>query len=309
MTADKRQDRAAFRFRTTGSQVAIELAPDTPDELEVLMDGAPARVVSRSAGRVIVGIPRAGLAGNSVASDESVSHTLELRYRVPIRFAMITRHALTPPQMIGMTALSEACWHVVLPGDKHVIRSPAQMTAASQWQWLGGFWGRGPTQSQSDLEEWVGAASQLGPSAANSQYLYTGLAPVSTIALLTAPRWLLVLAASAAALSVALAGIYLPVFRRRWVLGVVACAVAAVALVFPVPALLVAQASLLGVVLAVVAAVSARLLAQPSPWRVILPAGGPPRHVTPRSDSAVVTPILATGSTAPTISIRVPSAE
>jgi hypothetical protein len=159
------------------------------------------------------------------------------------------------------------------------------------------------------METWVGAARQLGPSATQQQYLYTGLAPVSTIALLTAPRWLIVLIASTGALSLALAGIYLPVLRRRWVLGLVACVVAVTAVVFPVPALLLAQASLLGVVLAVLAIGSTHLLVRPSPWRVVMPASGSPRHAGGRSDSAVVTPVLAAGSTAPTVSLRVPASE
>jgi hypothetical protein len=132
---------------------------------------------------------------------------------------------------------------------------------------------------------------------------------VSTIALVTAPRWLIVLAASTGVLSLALAGIYLPVLRRLWVLGVVACVVAGLALIFPVPALLVGQASLLGVVVAALAIALARLLAQPAAWRVTLPGSTAPRHATPRPDSAVVTPVLAAGSTAPTVSLRVPSSE
>jgi hypothetical protein len=309
MSSEARQDRAAFLFRTAGSRVAVELAPQTPDEIEVLMDGSPARVMSRTSGRLVVDVPQASIQGDLANASEPASHTLELRYRTPIRFALVTRHAITPPQMIGNTTLSQACWHVVLPEDKHVIRAPDQMIAASHWQWLGGFWGRGTTRSQSDLEKWVGAASQLAPSAAQNQYLYTGLAPMATIAPLTAPRWLIVLAASAAVLSLALACVYLPVLRWRWVLAAIACVVAGLAILFPVPALLVAQASLLGVVLAAVAVASARLLAQPTPWRVNLPASTSPRQAASRSDSAVLTPVAAAGSTAPTISLRAPGSE
>jgi hypothetical protein len=308
MSTDARQDRAAFQFRTAGWRVAVELAPQTPDEIEVLLDGSPARVLSRSAGRLLVEVPQATPRDVATVS-EPASHTLELRYRTPIQFALVTRHAITPPQLIGRTALSEACWHVVLPSDKHVIRSPDQMTAASQWQWLGGFWGRGPTRSQSDLEKWVGATSQLEPSTAQNQYLYTGLSPVATIALVTTPRWLIVLAASAAVLSLALAGLYLPVLNWRWLLGAGVCVIAVLTMLFPVPALLVAQAALLGVALAVAAAASRRLLAQPTPWRVNLPASTSPRHAASRSDSAVLTPVVAAGSTAPTISLRAPGSD
>ena len=101
-------------------------------------------------------------------------------------------------------------WQIVLPGDEHVIDSPAQLTSASQWQWLGSFWGRRPVKSQAELEEWVGASEQMAPTDAQNQYLFTGLLPVSTIELVTGPRWLIVLAASAAVLALVIAWLYVP---------------------------------------------------------------------------------------------------
>ena len=49
------QDRAAFRLRTSNSQATVELPPDAPPgEVEVLVDGQPAEVSSRAAGRIVV---------------------------------------------------------------------------------------------------------------------------------------------------------------------------------------------------------------------------------------------------------------
>jgi hypothetical protein len=309
MSKDMRQDRAAFRFRTTSPQVTVELAPHTPEVLDVRLDGEPASVLSRGAGRVVVRVSQKPREEDTNNDATDVPHTLELRYRIPMRFALVTRHALTPPQMVGLTALCETYWHVVLPGDKHVIRSPDQMATASRWQWLNGFWGREPTRTQAELERWAAASTQISPSAAHNQYLYAGVAPVSTIGLVTAPRWLIVLSASAGVLSLVLSCIYFPIMRRRWVLGALGCALAVLAVVFPAPALLLAQASLLGVVSSALAVVLARLVARPSPWRVIVPTSGSARPAASRPDSAGRAPAATAGSTSPTLSLRLPNPE
>ena len=206
VSGDLRQERAAFRFRTAGSQVAVELAPQTPEALEVMLNGERAQVLAREPGRVVVAVTQpTAEADTTLGNETTTAHTLELRYRLPIRTALVTRHVVTPHQMVGSTALAESYWQVVLPADTHLIRSPAQLTAASVWQWLGTFWGRRPTRSQQELEEWSGAEMQSaemqsGPPQSLNEYLFTGLAPVSTMQFVTAPRWLIVLVASAAVL-------------------------------------------------------------------------------------------------------------
>jgi hypothetical protein len=306
-----RQDRAAFRFRTTGSQVTVELAPQTyPAEIEVLLDGRPPEVISRDGGRIVVKLDAAedGIE-NGADRELPAPRTLELRYRQPTRSAFVARRRLTPPQIVGTTALSETYWQIVLSGDRHVLRSPSQMTSASQWQWLGSFLGRQATKSQPELEAWVGASPQLAPTAAQNEYLYTGLAPVSSIELVTAPRWLIVLAASAFVLAIGLAWIYAPILRRGWILLVVGGVLAGLAVSFPTPALLLAQASVLGVVLTTLALLMSRLATRPARWSIVVSGGSSLRQTTPRSESMVMLPTAATASTAPTISLQVPDSE
>jgi hypothetical protein len=296
-----RQDRAAFRLRTTGSQVTVELPPQIPSaEIEVLLDGRAAEVISRDGGRIVARLPRAA---NQAAfrSADPAPHTLELRYRRPSRGSLITRHGLTPPQVVGTTALSGLYWQIVLPGDQHVVRSPNQMTSASQWQWLGSFWGRRPIRSQAELEEWVGASTQLPATGMQNEYLFTSLAPLSSIELVTAPRWLVVLVSSAVALLLVLAWIYLPVLQRRQIAVAVAVVLAGLAVTFPVPALLLAQASILGIVLAGVATLVSRLVSRPTRWPVVLSGGSSLRQPTPRVASIVMPPVAAGASTMPTI--------
>ena len=120
VSGDLRQERAAFRFRTAGSQVAVELAPQTPEALEVMLDGERAQVLAREPGRVVVVVSQPPAeADKTLGNETTTAHTLELRYRIPIRTAIVTRHVVTPHQMVGSTALAESYWQVVLPADTH----------------------------------------------------------------------------------------------------------------------------------------------------------------------------------------------
>ncbi len=306
LSNDVVQDRAAFRLRTTGSQATVELPPDkAAGEIEVLVDRRPAEVLSRAPGRIVV---RLGPAGGGTANETTpatVAHTLELRSRQPYRHRVLTRHRLTPPQIDGSTALSQVYWHIVLPSDEHVIDAPTQLASASQWQWLGSFWGRHPVKSQADLEEWVGASEQLAPADAQNQYLFTGLLPVATIELATGPRWLIVLAASAAVLALVVAWLYVPAARRTWILVAVLFAIAIAAIAYPTAALLLAQASIIGVVLAVLSLMLSRIAARPARTSVSpIVSPSSQRMATPRIDSMFVPPFVA-ASTAPTTSLRI----
>lgn len=308
-SGDARQDRAAIRFRTAGSQATVELPPQpSPDEFEVLLDGEPADVLSRSNGRIVVRLART-IHGNGEPSSSASVHTLELRSRQRVRQALLRRHQLTPPQLIGATALSQVYWQIVLPSDVHVIRSPARMSSTSQWQWLGGFWGQRPFVSQPELEEWVNASTQLSPTAAHNEYLYTGLAPVVSIDLISARRWLIVLVASSAVLAIGLVWTYFPPARRGWVVMAAASILAGVAVAFPVPALLLGQAAVLGVIVALLSMLLARLTSRPTHWPVTLSTGSSQRQLTPHADSVLTPPVAAAASTAPTVPLRISDPE
>ena len=311
LSGELEQDRSAFRFRTTGSQVTVELPPEmSTSEIEVLVDRQPAEVMSRAPGRIVVRLAPTGAGATSDSPSAATAHTLELRSRQPYRHSVITRHRLTPPQIEGSTALSQVYWQLVVPSDEHVIYSPAQLTSASEWQWLGSFWGRRPIKSQPDLEEWASASEQIAPADAQSQYLFTGLLPVSSIELVTTPRWLIVLAASAAILSLVIAWLYVPIAQRSWILVAAICLIVGLTIAYPTVALLLAQASAIGVILAALAALLSRFAARPV--RIPLaPLVSPSsqRMVTPRSESILLPPQVAAASTAPTASLRISDSE
>jgi hypothetical protein len=306
LTRDMRQDRAAFRFRTAGSQTTIELPPDaTAGEIEVLIDQRPAEVQSGGTGRLVVRLPASRTAATDGQARSAEVHTLELRSRRAIRSGLLTIHRLTPPQLDGTTALSQIYWQIILPSDEHMVRSPRQLIAASQWQWLNTFWGRRPIQTQPELEQWVGASTQMESSAAQNEYLFTGLLPVSSIDLVTAPRWLVVLISSASVLAMALLLIYAPQKRRSWLLIAAASIIAALAIAYPAAAFLVAQASTLGLILSVFSILISRLMRRPTLMPIPLATSSTQRVLVPRSESIVMPPLTSAASTAPTASLRI----
>jgi hypothetical protein len=197
----------------------------------------------------------------------------------------------------------------VLPGNLHVVRAPAALASVGPWQWLGSFWGRRPPLSQADLETWSGvdgahdAASRLAPSGGQNEYLYSGLAPLASIEIVTMPRWLLVLLASGSVLAVAVLWVYVPLVRRGWLVLAVAFLGAGLSVAFPEPAALFGQAAVLGLVLATVAALLRRLTLRPMIWPQFSTSGGSSIH-SPlgRSDSFVAPPPPA--STSPTVRAR-----
>jgi hypothetical protein len=307
-SGNMRQDRAVFHFRTASSQATIELPPRTgADDVEVLVDGQPGHNLSQAAGRIVVRLDSS--AGSDDAGLGTTSeHTLELRSREEINQALLTRHRLTPPQLLGARSLSQVYWQIVLPGDVHVVRSPAQMSPSGEWQWLGSFWGRRPKFLQEDLEKWTSASSQMAPAAEHNQYLYTGISPAVSIELITAPRWLIVLTASSAVLAAGLMWLHVPAVRRRWFVAVIACVIAGLAVAYPGPAILLAQASLLGVAVTLVAMVLARLASRPALVPLSISTGSS-RYSPARSDSILMPPVVATASTAPTVPLRAPESE
>ncbi len=303
------QDRAVFRLRTSNAQTTVELPPGAPEgEIEVLVDKQPAEIMRRAEGRIVVRLAKE----STVVADsaEPTTHSLEVRFRRTIQQALITRHRITPPQIDATTELSQVYWQIILPADEHIVQAPDQLVAASQWQWLGTFWGRRPVMSQGDLEKWIGASSQIAPTDSDNQYLFNGLLPVSSIALVTAPRWLIVWLASGLALLFLGGWFYLPLRMKSWVLVVAVAVIAAAALTYPTAALLIAQASAIGVVLAPLTALLSRMMGG-SHHRPLAPSASPSsqRVVSPRSDSIILPSVVGAASTAPTVTLRTSDSE
>jgi hypothetical protein len=148
----------------------------------------------------------------------------------------------------------------------------------------------------------------MAPAPEHNQYLYTGLAPVVSIELVTAPRWLIVLATSSIVLAAGLIGIYVPAARRKWLVVLLACLLAGLAVAFPTPAILLAQASVLGVVAVLVAMLLNRMTARPALVPISVSTGSS-RYAPPRQESVFMPPVVPTASTAPTATLRGPDSD
>jgi hypothetical protein len=109
----------------------------------------------------------------------------------------------------------------------------------------------------------VGARHLTELSEETNRYLFSSLGTVNRCELRTADRALVVLTASAAALVIGLLLIYVRGARHPASLLVLAVALAAAAVAWPAPSLLLAQASGLGVVLSLAAAWLHRSVLQP----------------------------------------------
>ena len=79
-----------------------------------------------------------------------------------------------------------------------------------------------------------------------NRYLFSTAGQEGRFGVVVVRRWLLLLIASAVVLAIGLALIYFPILRRMRVLAAVAAVAIIAAIVFPDPALLIAQAGSLG---------------------------------------------------------------
>jgi hypothetical protein len=86
--------------------------------------------------------------------------------------------------------------------------------------------------------------------------------------------------------------------------------IAATSIAYPTAALLIAQASAIGIVLAPISLLLTRLIADPG-RRPLTQTFAPSsrRILTPRADSIVMPPVAAGGSTAPTVTLRTSDSE
>jgi hypothetical protein len=120
------------------------------------------------------------------------------------------------------------------------------------------YWGRRPRWEQADLKRLTAASQADLLKAKTNRYSYSALGAPEQIEFYTAPRSALLLVASGSVLVLGLVLLFAPASRRPVVLLFVAVALAGLAIYSPAWAILLAQASLLGLLLVLVAAVLKR---------------------------------------------------
>ncbi len=244
--ASARQDRAWYRLTT--SRDALELMmPEGAAlaEMQVTVDGSPIAFQVEPAGRVTVPMPSSG-------SPRSVVVELSYHFRAgrPARGTL----DLDFPRLGRDVWVRRLYWQLVLPRNEHLMVSAPGFTREFRWGWNGLFFGRLPLWSQSELVAWVGGAADTGPDLKGVNcYVFSTMGSPPGAEVETVGRSLIVLIASLSALGLGLAVIYVRAFRHPVALLAVAVGLTAGAVLHPESAILLTQASAVGVVLSLLA--------------------------------------------------------
>jgi hypothetical protein len=245
---DQRRDRVLFRFASSGGRLGLQL-PRGAQWDQVRFNGLSVTLESSSQGQYFLRIPDA---------PRPQSCLLDLQYHLQ---SSSTGRAqdLEFARLVGDSWIQHGWLQVVVPGQRHVLWSPAELTSENSWVWRGLWWARQPRRSTAELNAWMDAAGVEPPPGAH-EYQYSFFGNTPHVELPVADRAWLVGLASAAALGLGLLLTYLPAFRDRRLLWIVAGCVAALAVVFPEPALVLAQSAALGIVLVAAALLLRRWL-------------------------------------------------
>lgn len=320
--ADKRQQRAVFRFDTTDSSVVAELPLTAANQqVEVLLDDALYPRAERVGNRLTIRLEKRASSPESAGNltPSSATHTLELRYFEPKRRGRASEQegtavAWRPARLVADDALAQSYWQVILPATQHVVDPPTGFATAMRWGFNEGVWGRWPQRTSAELEAWIDAQSRGDVSVGEHSYLYSFYGsppPEASRALATVSRQTAVLVCSVGLLAFGLALIYVPALRRPAYLLTMILVLAAVGVLYPGPFLLVAQAGAIGLVLAALAAIlatvmsfpttretrlsSAELMSGESLSLVDVAAGG--------TDTMITLPMGSVSTNAPTVSV------
>lgn len=237
----ERRDRVLYRFFSSGGQVGLVL-PEDATWIQVRLNAATVAVQNRPGGAASLRIPD---------SARPQPYLLDLQYRV----TGSSRNWLD----LEFARLDPAAWvqegwlQIIAPDHQHLLVGPEQLSAEHAWQWSGAWWRRLPSRGAAELDAWIGAEGFVPPTGSN-QYAYSFFGETPRVELAMASRAWLVGLASAVTLAIGLLLAYVPALRQRGLLLVSAVGLLAAALMFPSPAILIAQAASLGFVLAIVAA-------------------------------------------------------
>ncbi len=269
-----RQDRAVFRFKSGEQKLRIELPFGVEiSSLDARLDGRSVSLgESDSPSEVLV----------PLAGDAREEHVLELRYDVlPLDRSNNGRTEIQLPEFRPPTWVRRLYWELVTPGTEHLLSGPARFASESIWVRDGLLWRREPALYQTELESLVGGGVGLPARAGANRYLFSTVGIVEPLEVWIVSRSVLVFASSLVLLGIGLVLIYFPPARHPGLILVLVVCILAASLIKPEAALLLAQASSLGLVLAFLAAALARRTLRRSP--VIASSRGSSRAVLDRS--------------------------
>ena len=254
LTLSARQDRAVYQFTTNQKELVFHLPVGTAlEQMLVMLDGK--RIEPQAVGETGFSLPL-------TEDGEIHSYLLELRYHIPGRRPPQGLASIDFPLLATDVWTRRMYWQLILPQNEHVLINPPGLIGEYRWKWCGYFWGREPLLNQTQLESWIGTSQHaLLPEGANI-YLYSALGNVDRAEFHTIGRTLIVSIASGAALILGLMLIYVPLVRHPFSLLVLSIVLLSLAMIYPEPAVMIAQASGLGLALTLMAGLLERSMAR-----------------------------------------------
>jgi hypothetical protein len=212
-------------------------------------------------------------------------HILELRYQFDDRSNRLSTIEADLPRFNSNVWVRRMYWQLVLPQDQHLLSAAAELTPEFTWVWSGLFWTRQAPLDQAELEEWSSAARETPLPEKTNRYLFSVAGNPARITVRTAERGQIVLLASLGALIVGLLLIYVPAARRPTTLLAAGVSLLAFAAWNADLALLLAQASFLGLALALLAGYLERIVTRRRNRAMVVRSSG--SSVLKRSSSQV----------------------
>jgi hypothetical protein len=254
LSSSARQDQAVFQFTGNQKELLFQLPNGAaPEQMLIMLDGK--RVEAQAAGenRFSLALPGEG---------EIRSYLLELGYHFPGPRPARGLLSLDFPRLGSNVWTRRMYWQLVLPQNEHVLIDPPGFDREYCWKWCGYFWGREPVLNQMQLEAWIGASQHSMLPEGAGVYLYGNLGSADRAELRTVGRTLIVAVASGAALILGLVLIYVPIVRHPFSLLVISLGLFSLAMIYPEPAAMIAQASGLGLALTLLAGILERSMAR-----------------------------------------------
>jgi hypothetical protein len=254
LSVSVRQDRAVFQLTSNQKKLFFNLPSGAaPEQMLAMLDGK--RVETQAAGenRFSLSLPGEG---------EIHTYLFEMNYHFSGQRPAKGMLSLDFPRLGSNVWTRRTYWQLILPQNEHVLINPPGFDREYFWKWSGYFWGREPVLNQMQLETWIGTPLHAILPEGSSVYLYGNLGRADRAELVTVGRTLIVAIASGAALVFGLLLIYVPIVRHPFSLLVICLVFLSLAMIYPEPAAMIAQASGLGLALTLMAGFLERSMAR-----------------------------------------------
>ena len=257
-----RVDQASFRIRSDHEKIPVIL-PTGFDRNHVAVSWDNVQIPFQYEEKAIVIM--------QPKEQRSQSHLLVVKYQMQIPGETLSnRLKIELPSFNSEVWVRRMYWQVIfLQKNKHIFGDCPGWTPEFYWNWNGLYWMRNSSLDQEELELWIGSLErqELKDSPETSQYLYSSFNPQHQCELYIIDRKQLVLFSSGIVLMLGFALIYFSWLRRVGVIFTLVVLFVSIFFYQPTPAILVLQASILGIVMSLITAVLARITYREPDWK------------------------------------------